>query len=104
MYEEGQVRAIGVSNFLDHHVKTLFKTAHIKPTVNQIELHPKLFQKSTIDFCKENDIVIESCSLLVKANYYFIEGLSRLLKSFRKTLVQLRLGGIFNMILLSFQN
>lgn len=89
MYEEGQVRAIGVSNFLDHHLKTLFKTAHIKPTVNQIELHPKLFQKSTVDFCKENDIVIESWSPLGRANYLSDERLERLAQKYQKTVAQI---------------
>src|SRR5690625_1945948 len=67
LYKQGRVKAIGVSNFLDHHLKRLLEQAEIKPTVNQIEQHPKLIQKSTVDFCRNNDIVIQSWSPLGKA-------------------------------------
>src|SRR5699024_2427493 len=58
LYRDGRVKAIGVSNFLDHHLKDLLTTAEITPAVDQIELHPKLMQKSTVDFCRENDIAV----------------------------------------------
>ena len=35
LYNEGKIRAIGVSNFLPHHVKDLMKTAQIKPSMKQ---------------------------------------------------------------------
>jgi methylglyoxal/glyoxal reductase len=66
---DGEVRAIGVSNFLKHHLKTLMETAIIKPVVNQIELHPKLVEKPTIAYCKEQAIEIESWSPLGRATY-----------------------------------
>lgn len=69
LYMEGRVKAIGVSNFLVHHLEELLQTAKIKPAANQIELHPKLMQKSTVDFCKENNIVIQSWSPLGRARY-----------------------------------
>lgn len=37
-YKEGKVRAIGVSNFMQHHLEALFETAEIVPHVNQILL------------------------------------------------------------------
>lgn len=40
MYHEGKIRAIGLSNFMPHHVAELMKTAEIKPMVDQIEVHP----------------------------------------------------------------
>jgi diketogulonate reductase-like aldo/keto reductase len=36
LYEAGKVKAIGVSNFRPRHLEELFKTAKIKPQVNQI--------------------------------------------------------------------
>src|SRR5690625_565916 len=69
LYKQGRVKAIGVSNFLEHHLKDILENAEMKPTVNQIELHPKLMQKSTVDFCKANDIVIQSWSPLGRAMY-----------------------------------
>lgn len=39
-YKEGKVKAIGVSNFMIHHLEALFETAEIKPHVNQVPLAP----------------------------------------------------------------
>src|SRR5699024_2239718 len=84
LYEEGRVKAIGVSNFLDHHLRELFTTANVKPTVDQIELHPKLFQTSTVDFCRANDIVVQSWSPLGRANYLEDEQLIQIAKKYHK--------------------
>ncbi len=40
LYEEGRLRAIGVSNFSPDRLVDLASFAHIKPMVNQIETHP----------------------------------------------------------------
>ena len=37
MYEEGLIRAIGVSNFLEHHLEELSVKANIAPAVDQFE-------------------------------------------------------------------
>lgn len=44
-YKEGKVRAIGVSNFMQHHLEALFETAEIVPHVNQILLAPGVPKK-----------------------------------------------------------
>ncbi len=65
LYEEGRVRAIGVSNFKPFHLDTLLQSANIVPAVNQIELHPMLTQLETRAYCHENDIAVESWSPLM---------------------------------------
>lgn len=42
LHRDGRIRAIGVSNFMPHHIEELMKTAEIVPMVNQIEMHPGL--------------------------------------------------------------
>ena len=37
---DGQVRAIGVSNFLPHHLAALREQTEVVPAINQVELHP----------------------------------------------------------------
>ncbi|EIA19097.1 aldo/keto reductase [Listeria fleischmannii] len=64
LYQDGKVRAIGVCNFHEHHLKTLLETAEVVPMVNQIELHPLLSQKPLRDFCAEQNIVVEAWSPL----------------------------------------
>ena len=57
LYDEGRVRAIGVSNFMQHHLEDLMQSAKIIPMVNQVEFHPHLIQQELLDFCKKNKIV-----------------------------------------------
>jgi diketogulonate reductase-like aldo/keto reductase len=64
LYEEKRIRAIGVSNFLPHHLEPLMKTAAVMPIGNQIEYHPGQIQKATVDFCKKNNILVEAWSPL----------------------------------------
>lgn len=46
LYQEGRVRAIGVSNFYPERLADLCMNAGIKPMVNQVECHP-FFQRNT---------------------------------------------------------
>lgn len=63
LYRTGRVRAIGVSNFMPHHLRALIES-EITPMVNQIELHPGLLQLKTLEVCRENDILVEAWSPL----------------------------------------
>ena len=45
--ETGKVRNIGVSNFQPHHLNNLWENSAVKPTINQVELHP-FFQQSDV--------------------------------------------------------
>ena len=67
LYDEGKIRAIGVSNFLTHHLDALMKNARITPAVNQLELHPGYLQEDTVSYCKSLGIVIEAWSPIGRA-------------------------------------
>ncbi len=56
LYEGGQVRAIGVSNFMVHHLVPLLARAKIAPMVNQLEIHPGYTQMTTVQFCQDHGI------------------------------------------------
>ncbi|MDA5560392.1 aldo/keto reductase [Exiguobacterium sp. MMG028] len=66
LYEEGRVRAIGVSNFEVEHLEQIIQSCSIVPAVNQVEIHPYLSQKELIAFCKRYDIQIQAWSPLMK--------------------------------------
>lgn len=63
-YKTKKVRAIGVSNFMIHHLETLFETADIKPHVNQVLLAPGCPQEDLVAFCQKHDILLEAYSPL----------------------------------------
>ncbi|WP_053365378.1 aldo/keto reductase [Bacillus sp. FJAT-27245] len=66
LYEEGKVRAIGVSNFNIHHLEDVMGQSMLKPAVNQVELHPALAQKELREFCVKNDILVQAWSPLAR--------------------------------------
>ncbi|KAH9909657.1 NADP-dependent oxidoreductase domain-containing protein [Xylariomycetidae sp. FL2044] len=63
-----KTRAIGVSNWTIPGLKQLLGFAKVKPAVNQIEVHPFLPNQELIDFCKQNDIMVEAYSPLGSQN------------------------------------
>lgn len=63
--ESGQARALGVCNFnIDALRFLLTKCKRILPAVNQVERHPHLPQWELIDFCDQNDIILQAYSPL----------------------------------------
>ncbi len=60
----GKARAIGVSNYLVHHLDQLFETATVAPSVNQIEFSPHLQSPELVAYCDARGIVIEAWSPL----------------------------------------
>jgi diketogulonate reductase-like aldo/keto reductase len=66
IYKAGKAKAIGVSNFSIELLEELLDYAYIDPVVNQVEFHPFLYQKELLDFCKENDVVLQAHTPLVQ--------------------------------------
>ena len=60
LYKEGKIRAIGVSNFLPHHLDALLETVRVIPAVNQVRLAPGVYQEEVVDYCKEKEILLEA--------------------------------------------
>lgn len=58
LYQEGYVNAIGVSNFMPHHLRSLMNSK-VPPMVNQIEFHPGHTQQEVVDFCHRHNIIVE---------------------------------------------
>ena len=67
--EKGYTKHIGVSNFNVQSLLNLLSFCKIKPLVNEIELHPYLYQKSLVEFCRREDILIFGYNPLVKGCY-----------------------------------
>jgi 2,5-diketo-D-gluconate reductase A len=62
IYRSGRVKAIGVSNFKEHHLRRLFSDTEIRPVVNQIEIHPYLTQDGLRAFDADHEIATEAWS------------------------------------------
>lgn len=62
LYEEGKIKAIGVSNFSPKQLEELMTYATIKPMVNQIETHVFFQQGNSYDYLKKSGIQMEAWS------------------------------------------
>lgn len=89
LYQEKRVRAIGVSNFLQHHLEDLLTSAEIVPMVNQMEFHPYLVQQDLIDFCNSKGIQYEAWSPLMQGNIFDLDIMKDLASKYNKTIAQI---------------
>ncbi len=64
----GLIRSIGVCNFLPEHIDRLVKETNVKPSINQIELHPFFNQENQRKWHAEQGIITESWSPLARTN------------------------------------
>ncbi|THV61195.1 aldo/keto reductase [Flagellimonas alvinocaridis] len=89
LYREKRVRAIGVSNFLQHHLEDLLTSAEIVPMVNQMEFHPYLVQQDLVDFCHARGIQYEAWSPMMQGNIFDLEIMKDLASKYNKTVAQI---------------
>lgn len=92
-YHEGNLRSIGVANFLEGNFSRLTETAKIIPAVNQIETHVFRQQKNMNRILKNFGTVHESWSPLAcgKNNIFKNSTLKNIADSHRKTVAQVAL-------------
>lgn len=89
LYKYKGVRAIGVSNFLQHHLEDLIAASEIVPMVNQMEFHPYLVQQDLIDFCHKNTIQYEAWSPLMQGHIFELEIMKDLASKYKKSIAQI---------------
>jgi 2,5-diketo-D-gluconate reductase A len=64
--EEGGARSIGVSNFRVEDLERIEREAEKRPTVNQVELHPRLQQAELRAWHADNEVATEAWSPLAQ--------------------------------------
>lgn len=90
LYREGQIRAIGVSNFQPDRLMDLIVHNEVTPAVNQIETHPFNQQIETQKFLQENKVQIESWGPFAegKNKIFSNELLLSIAEKYQKTVAQ----------------
>ena len=89
LYAEGQMRAIGVSNYTIEHLEQLLATARVVPAVNQVEFHPWLYQRELLEFCRAHGIRLEAYSPLTKGERLRDPRLLEIARKYGKTPAQI---------------
>jgi 2,5-diketo-D-gluconate reductase A len=90
LYQDGRIRAIGVSNFQPDRVMDLIVHNNVVPAVNQIETHPFNQQIETQKFLQDNNVQIESWGPFAegKHNIFENEVLRSIAGKYQKTVAQ----------------
>jgi diketogulonate reductase-like aldo/keto reductase len=89
LYEAKKIRAIGISNFLPHHIEALMETAKIVPMVNQIRLCPGDTQDEVVIYCRQRGILLEAYSPLGTGEIFKAPLLQEIAARNKRTVAQL---------------
>lgn len=90
LYEDGKIRAIGISNFYPDRMVDLALFSRIRPMVNQIEIHPFNQQAKAIEWNKKYNIQPEAWAPLGELREGILnnEVLKSISKKYNKTVAQ----------------
>ena len=67
---DGRVRAIGVSNFMPHHLAALLEATDVVPALNQVELHPYFTQPQVQAADAEHQVLTQAWSPIGGITFY----------------------------------
>lgn len=91
IYADGRVKAIGVSNFLQHHIEDLLTEAEVVPMVNQMEFHPILVQQSLLNYCADKGIQYQAWAPLMRGKIFDYDVINKIGEKYGKSAVQVTL-------------
>jgi diketogulonate reductase-like aldo/keto reductase len=89
LYKEGQVRAIGVANYLIPFLDELKGYAQIVPAVNQVEFSPYLMLNDLKQYCEKQSIQLQAYTPLVRGERFNDPKLLAIAKKYGKTSAQI---------------
>ncbi len=89
LYRDGKIRAVGVSNFMPHHIDALMETAEMLPMVNQLKLCPGITQDKAVAYCKERNITVEAYSPFGTGTIFSNDCMNKLAEKYHKSVSQI---------------
>ncbi|GEK89453.1 Aldo/keto reductase [Alkalibacterium putridalgicola] len=89
LYNDGKIKAIGVSNFQIEHLQPILDECDIVPMANQIPFYVGKDQEELLSFCKDHDIVVEAYSPLATGQVLDMPELKEMAEKYDVTVAQL---------------
>lgn len=89
LYKAGRIRAIGISNFRQHHIEALMETATIPPMVNQMKLCPGETQEEVVDYCRSKGMLLEAYSPLGIGQIFQVPEMQELADKYGRSIAQI---------------
>ena len=87
--QEGKVKTIGVSNFLKEDIRNILSVCKIRPAVNQVLSHISNTPFDLIDYCKEENILMEAYSPIAHGEILKNEEVLKIAKKYGVTVAQI---------------
>ncbi len=91
MLEQGMIKAIGLSNFLPHHLDNILNCCNVAPAVNQIEYHVGYTQEKAKTYSQEKGLVVQAWSPLGRGALTEDETLRRMAERYGMSVSQIAL-------------
>lgn len=88
-YEAGKIKAIGVSNFEKEDLANILENGRIKPMVNQVLAHISNVPTAMIEYCEENDILVEAHSPIGHGELFKNEAVKEMAAKYSVSIPQL---------------
>ena len=96
-YNEGKLRAIGVSNFHVYDLENILEDCKVKPMVNQVLAHIGQTPFDIVDFCKKENILVEAYSPIAHGEANRIPEVLEMAKKYNKSFAQICLKYCLNL-------
>jgi diketogulonate reductase-like aldo/keto reductase len=91
LYENGAIKAIGISNFEERHIEALLASAQVIPHTNQIRLFAGEQQRALVAYCRNIGMITEAYSPLGVGGILSNEVIGRIAKETKRTPAQVAL-------------
>ncbi|NLL25208.1 MAG: aldo/keto reductase [Spirochaetales bacterium] len=91
LYENGAIKAIGISNFEERHIEALLASAQVIPHTNQIRLFAGEQQRTLVAYCRNIGMITEAYSPLGVGGILSNEVIGRIAKETKRTPAQVAL-------------
>lgn len=88
-YKAGKLKAIGLSNFEMEDVRNILDNGSVKPMVNQVLAHITNVPTALIQFCKDNDILIEAYSPIGHGELFKNDDVAKMAEKYNVSIPQL---------------
>ncbi|XP_068611932.1 glyoxal reductase-like [Brachionichthys hirsutus] len=91
LHAQGKLKAIGVSNYTEAHLRELMQSCKVRPAVLQVEFHPRLCQKELRSVCEEYGVCFQAYASLERGKLFTDPVVMEVAKKYDRTTSQVLL-------------
>lgn len=89
LYQSGRVKAVGLSNFLPHHIENIMEHCKVKPMMNQLEIHPGYSQEAAVAYCRAHGILVQGWSPIGRKRVFEEVLIQKLAEKYKVSIAQI---------------